>query len=61
MKSFLFEDFKQHCKYGVPGRKDLLIVFSHFREDASGKMQTRFLLVTVENFLRNTIIVQDNR
>jgi len=31
------------------------------REDSSGKMQTRFLLVTVEDFLRNTIIVQDNR
>eukprot|EP00088_Acartia_fossae_P069456 TRINITY_DN9074_c0_g1_i13.p1 TRINITY_DN9074_c0_g1~~TRINITY_DN9074_c0_g1_i13.p1 ORF type:complete len:246 (-),score=28.17 TRINITY_DN9074_c0_g1_i13:440-1177(-) len=31
------------------------------REDSSGTFQTRFLLVNVEDFLRNTIIVQDNR
>jgi len=31
------------------------------REDESGHFQTRFLLVNVEDFLRNTIIVQDNR
>jgi len=31
------------------------------REDSSGKMQTRFLVVEVENMLRNTIVVQDNR
>jgi len=31
------------------------------REDSNGHFQTRFLLVNVEDFLRNTIVVQDNR
>jgi len=31
------------------------------REDSSGHFQTRFLLVNVEDFLRNTIVVMDNR
>ena len=34
---------------------------SSFREDSNGHFQTRFLLVNVEDFLRNTIVVQDNR
>ena len=32
-----------------------------FREDSSGKMQTRFLIVSVEDLLRNVVIVHDNR
>jgi hypothetical protein len=31
------------------------------REDASGSMQTRFLVVEVEDMLRNTVVVTDGR
>ncbi|XP_023333362.1 mitochondrial import inner membrane translocase subunit Tim21 [Eurytemora carolleeae] len=48
-------------QFYLQGRRNRGIAQLDAREDASGKMQTRFLLVTVENFLRNTIIVQDNR
>jgi len=48
-------------QFYLQGRRNRGIAQLDAREDASGKMQTRFLLVTVEDFLRNTIIVQDNR
>lgn len=48
-------------QFYLQGRRNRGIAQLDAREDSSGKMQTRFLLVTVEDFLRNTIIVQDNR
>jgi len=31
------------------------------REDSGGRMQTRFLVVEIDNLLRNTVVVVDNR
>jgi len=48
-------------QFYLQGRRNRGVAQLDAREDSSGSMQTRFLLVTVEDFLRNSIIVQDNR
>eukprot|EP00088_Acartia_fossae_P061237 TRINITY_DN73543_c0_g1_i1.p1 TRINITY_DN73543_c0_g1~~TRINITY_DN73543_c0_g1_i1.p1 ORF type:complete len:231 (-),score=22.75 TRINITY_DN73543_c0_g1_i1:181-873(-) len=48
-------------QFYLMGRRNSAIAQLDAREDSAGKMQTRFLVVTVEDMLRSTIIVQDNR
>jgi len=48
-------------QFYLQGSRNRATVQLDAREDNSGHFQTRFLLVNVEDFLRNTIIVQDNR
>merc|ERR1719369_2227281 len=48
-------------QFHLQGRRNRALAQLDAREDSSGKMQTRFLLVTVDDFLRNTVVVQDNR
>ncbi len=48
-------------KFYLQGVRKRATVQLDAREDDSGKMGTRFILVTADDMLRNSVVVEDNR
>jgi hypothetical protein len=48
-------------KFYLQGLRKRATVHLDAREDETGKLATRFLLVTADDLLQNSLVVEDNR
>ena len=48
-------------QFYLQGSRNRAVVEGDAREDEGGSMVTRYILVQVEDWLRNSVVVEDNR
>ena len=48
-------------QFYLQGSRNRAVVEVDAREDSSGSMTTRYIIVQVEDLLRNVVVVEDNR